>query len=72
MTALAKLAVASILSTALLGSLAGAVSTVPRDFQSIARRPAPSPVEEAPTVDDAPVDEPLSARARDAGVLPSS
>jgi hypothetical protein len=69
MTALAKLALASALSTALLGSIAGAVSAVPTDFQSIVRRtvtPEVAPCEEA---EDAP---PVSARATDAGVLPSS
>lgn len=70
MTALAKLAIASVLSTALLGSIAGAVSTVPGDFQSIARRPPP--IESAPSDEDAPVEVPVSIRASDAGVLPSS
>jgi hypothetical protein len=71
MTALAKLALASVLSTALLGSLAGAVSTVPGDFQSIARPPVVAP-QSSPSDEALPDDVPLSARASDAGVLPSS
>jgi len=70
MTALAKLGLASLLSTALLGSLAGAVSTVPSDFQSIAERRRPAVERPAPAVDDDAT--PLSSRALDAGVLPSS
>lgn len=71
MTALAKLGLASLLSTALLGSLAGAVSTVPGDFQSIAQRRRPAVEQPAPAVDDDSA-LPLSSRALDAGVLPSS
>jgi hypothetical protein len=73
MTALAKFGLASLLSTALLGSLAGAVSTVPSDFESIARRRPALEQQRLPAEEEAPATAgtPVSSRL-DAGVLPSS